>query len=537
MFKHLVGLWFAHLAIGGVRMAAAAQVRGTIIDADTGRAVAARLTIRDADGKWYFPKPAVPEGTAIEYKRQVSPTSLEMHTTLSAYPFVVEVPPGKYQFHVERGKEYMPVDREVVVGEEAVEVKLTLTRWINMAKQGWYSGDVHLHRALDEVPNLVLAEDLNVAFPLSHWVTTAETGPIKGNRIPSAVPAPEPILVDATHLIYPLNTEFEIFTIGKRPHTLGAVLILGQRTIVDEGVPPVGKVAKQAHAEGAYLDLEKHSWAWSPTIVPVMQVEFFELANNHCWPSEFAFHSWTLDMKGDYMGLETNDKGFTEWGWIDFGFKTYYAFLNCGLKLRPTAGTGSGVHPVPAGFGRVYVEVEEPFTVKRWLDGLNAGRSFVTTGPMLRTQVNGRPDGEGIRSEGPQRLKITGRAESAAPLDRIEIIVNGDVRHTLKPDNKPTENKAFISEIDQEIMADRTCWVAVRAFEQHPQKRIRFAHGSPIHIEIGGKPIRPKPAEVEYFISRVQREIDRNTGVLNAPALEEHQTALRFYKGLLPSKE
>ena len=44
-----------------------------------------------------------------------------------------------------------------------------------------------------------------------------------------------------------------------------------------------------------------------------------------------------------------------ERGWLDFTFQNYYLLLNCGFRLRPTGGTASGVHPVPLGFGRVYV--------------------------------------------------------------------------------------------------------------------------------------------------------------------------------------
>ena len=49
----------------------------------------------------------------------------------------------------------------------------------------------------------------------------------------------------------------------------------------------------------------------------------------------------------------------------------------------PTGGTASGVHPVPLGFGRVYVHLPGGFSYKTWVSGLNQGRSFVTTGPML----------------------------------------------------------------------------------------------------------------------------------------------------------
>jgi len=38
-----------------------------------------------------------------------------MHTTLSAHPFTIELPPGKYVVTVERGKEYLLLVRDIVV--------------------------------------------------------------------------------------------------------------------------------------------------------------------------------------------------------------------------------------------------------------------------------------------------------------------------------------------------------------------------------------------------------------------------------------
>ena len=35
-------------------------------------------------------------------------------------------------------------------------------------------------------------------------------------------PGPDPIKVDATHWIYPANTEYELFTVGKAATRLGA---------------------------------------------------------------------------------------------------------------------------------------------------------------------------------------------------------------------------------------------------------------------------------------------------------------------------
>ena len=80
------------------------------------------------------------------------------------------------------------------------------------------------------------------------------------------------------------------------------------------------------------------------------------------------------------------------------GFQNYYALLNCGFRLRPTAGTASGVHPVPLGFGRVYVNCPDKFSYDAWVRGLDRGESFVTTGPMLLVRVNGKGPGNDVQA-------------------------------------------------------------------------------------------------------------------------------------------
>ena len=42
-----------------------------------------------------------------------------------------------------------------------------------MPALGWYSGDTHAHRTPAEMPLQQAAEDVNVAFPLTFWVTKA----------------------------------------------------------------------------------------------------------------------------------------------------------------------------------------------------------------------------------------------------------------------------------------------------------------------------------------------------------------------------
>jgi hypothetical protein len=522
------------LLVSALACVAAAEpvLQGEVVDAASGAALPARVYIQASDGRWFFVKSASPQGTAVTYSKSREPHSVEIHTTLSAHPFVVRLPPGRYSVRVERGPEYLPAERTVDIGREPVHLKIPLTRWIDMAAAGWYSGDTHVHRSVDELPNLLLAEDLNVALPLTYWVTKAYTAPGQAGPKPAAQVRPEPVAVDRTHVIYPVNTEYEIFQVGEKSHTLGAVFVLGHKAALMEGVPPVGRIAAQARREGGLLDLDKHSWPWSLMLVPVMGVDLFELANNHVWRTEFGLPQFSLDTAPAYMRLEQDAQGFTEWGWIDYGFQTYYALLDCGFRLRPTAGTASGVHPVPLGFGRVYVNLPDGFSYDGWMRGLQQGRSFVTTGPMLMLQVDQQPPGATIRGQNAEKRvhRVSGLAAGGRPLRPLEIIVNGQVVQRVAADNRPTKAGGYESRLSADVELDGSGWIAVRVLEDRSDRRIRFAHSSPVHIDVPGQPLRPRRQEAEFLVRRMKEELARNRDVLLPESLQEYRQALAVYE-------
>ena len=154
--------------------------------------------------------------------------------------------------------------------------------------------------------------------------------------------------------------------------------------------------------------------------------------------------------------------------------------------MRPSAGTASGVHPVPLGFGRVYVHLPDGFSYEKWMEGLGAGRSFVSTGPMLFVQIDGQAPGATIRREGSEAgsCRVTGTAVGPGPLRPIEIVVNGRVVDRIPAANRKTERGGYESPIDAAVELDGSSWIAVRVFEDRPDGRIRFAHSSPVHVEV-----------------------------------------------------
>lgn len=516
------------------------ELRGSILDARTGLPIPARISIQNLEtSQWFFARSADPAGSAVTYDKfsLTNKSIVEKHVTLSAHPFVVELPRGRYSLLIQRGKEYLPLRLQLEAGEAPLDRQFRLTRFIDMAQKGWYSGDTHAHRALEELPNVQLAEDLNIAFPLLDWVRAAFTSPLSqlsNNPQLAAGIRPETITIDKTHLIAPRNTEYEIFTVGAARHTLGAVFVLNHKKRLELGIPPVVPVAEAAHREGALLELDKHNWPWSMAIVPLMKVDLYELSNNHVWETQFGFSNFG-EPPASYMGVERDREGMTERGWLDFGFQNYYALLNCGFRLRPTAGTASGVHPVPLGFGRVYVKLKGPFSLSSWLEALNAGRSFVTTGPLMLITLDGNDPGCVLKAhEGDGNYQLQGEVFSALPIQTIEIIVNGETA-SVECRSRPSETGGYRTTLQHTIQRSGSFWVAARCIEGLPDGRSRFAHTAPFSVVDPSRPVHPRKVEVQYLVERVEKEINRSTGVLPEAVIKEYRNALRVYQDLLPN--
>jgi hypothetical protein len=195
--------------------------------------------------------------------------------------------------------------------------------------------------------------------------------------------------------------------------------------------------------------------------------------------------------------------------------------LNCGLRMRPTAGTANGVHPVPAGFSRVYVDLgEEKFTPELWQKRLNEGHSFVTTGPLIEWQVE--------REQ--RRLTIDYQIRTTSRRVRVETIVNGDIR-----DSMVWKANLFAPPLEgsYQLAGMQSGWVAIRCFEMDADGRGRFAHTAPVFLDIPGNSLEPRRDQVRYLIQRCEEEIARNKDVLSEAELAEYREALEFYRAQL----
>ena len=520
----------------------------TVVDADSDKPISARLYLKEDNlttscGKHFYFESKSPEGSAVRYEKQnwINKNSTEYHTTVSAHPAVANVPAGNYRLIAERGKEYHNYENSIRVdGDTAMTVPLK--RWINMSERGWYSGDLHLHRTIEELKNVLPAEDLNVAFPLTQWVTISDTLPNAGNKNQSGERPENLIKIDDEHVIWPLSTEYEIFQTSGKRHTLGALFVLGHKEPLTKTVPPWKPVVESVEKSDplALFDMDKLAWPFAMTLPVVAPNATYELSNNHVWRTEFAFRDWYTPAP-PYMAPPYGATQGGERDWINFSLGMYYTLLNCGFKMPPSAGTANGVHPVPAGFSRVYVHQPNGFDYQDWLKGLQLGRSFVTTGPMLFATADGKDSGHHFEmtSKEAQEQEIQLEVEIVSDQPRFsygEIIVNGRPERLVRPKNLGPDDFLSRYVISVPIQVKRSGWFALRFWEElHGE--IRFAHTAPWYVTIDGQPVQPMPEEKEYLISRMENEIERSRGVVSEEGMAEYREALDFYKSLSPYDE
>ena len=78
--------------------------------------------------------------------------------------------PGTYKYAIERGPEYWRKSGQLeLAAGEIRKLDVTLERIADLRAAGWYCGDLHVHRPLAEIEQLMRAEDLDFAPVITWW--------------------------------------------------------------------------------------------------------------------------------------------------------------------------------------------------------------------------------------------------------------------------------------------------------------------------------------------------------------------------------
>ena len=474
-----------------------ARLRFTVLDAKTRLPFPARIHLKDAQGK-----PVRPDKLPFHRGHFVCPGWTDL-----------KLAPGDYTYEVEHGPEYSMAAGSFTAGSGAdKDIVVELKRFVDLAAEGWWSGDLHVHRPLEDIELLMRADDLHVAPVITWW---------NKKNLWQDQPSPARPLVrfDRDRFYHVLGGEDE--------REGGALLYFQLRqplSITDatrEHPSPMKFLTEARQQRGVWVDIEKPFWWDVPVWLASGQVDSIGLANNHmCRDEMLGTEAWGKPRNADRLPAPRGN-GF----WSQ---EIYYHILNCGLRLPPSAGSASGVLPNPVGYDRVYVQAGRTLNYDRWWEGLRAGRSFVSNGPLLRCRAGGQWPGHVFTAAAGKELKIELRAQidTRDPISRIEIIKNGRVDCAIPYAHwKQTGTLAT-------LFFNESGWFLVRAITDN-EKTFRFASTAPWYVEMGEPRRRVSRGSAQFFLDWVRERMQRVK--LTDPAqreevLQHHRMAEQFWQ-------
>lgn len=454
------------------------KLRIETVDAATGKPVVARASIQQDGGKFVYP-PASQHRLLFDNGHFYCDGRAEF-----------EVLAGDYSFRAFRGSEYRAAHGavQVAAGETAI-VKIEMERWTNAAERGWYSGENHIHANYgygqwyctpDDMALQCAGEDLRIC---NFMVANSDTDKVFDREFFLGKPDPAST---AENILY-WNQEFRAtswghMTLINLDHLVEPIFTGFKGTTNPWDIPTNSDIADRAHLQHAL-------------------VNYTHGAQNAQDPYAGAYTGKSIPLDVALGKIDTMDLNASYAGTIPL----WYRLLNCGFRVAPSAGTDTFLNKIPSrlpGADRAYVKLDGEFSYAAWIAGLKAGRSFISSGPMLEFTVDEQVSGETVKLASPRKVRIVAEATSQFPLDKVEVVYNGEVVSSANL----TADK-LSGDASGEIMIPKSGWLSLRATgPQHPDHSGSplEAHAAPVYVEVAGKRAASKE-DAEYFLAWLDR--------------------------------
>ncbi|MFD2725435.1 CehA/McbA family metallohydrolase [Hyunsoonleella rubra] len=400
------------------------------------------------------------------------------------------------------------VKTTVGTGSHSTEINLK-TIW-NAQANGWYSGDNHFHlnyggtNQLDP-SDIVLdlkAENMDVAFPLLANL---------GNRFL------QPSIWDWK------RTELPLIQFGQevRSHFLGHLGLLGTKDIYWPWVwgPYYDVYGRDDRLNAEPLEFARDQNALGGYVHPVSVRDPFTESGARRIPIELIADCVLGKSDLIEVGCLWSDEIGTASLW--------HEILNIGQPLAISGGSdvmNDLYRTMAIGVTRVYVKPDGDLSIPSYLEALKNGRSFVTNGPQILFEADGKEVGEVINTKS-KTVKWTLDVHSPAPFDLVEIFVNGAVVWSKKGNTK-AGSKTYKGSID----VPKGGWVTARvsggevdwpSMDSYP-----FAESSPVWFNsVGSTDVEVAKASATTLLRLLNvsaQRLKRGYGDNPIPKLEGH---------------
>ncbi|MEX0676533.1 MAG: PVC-type heme-binding CxxCH protein [Pirellulales bacterium] len=469
-----------------------ARLNVTITDRASGEPTFCRVNVVGSDGNYYQPK----NNPLIDYSlRGTWPDTLAGNRPgkapiryfgrffYTSGEFAVEVPTGPVRVEVWKGFEYRPVTRSVDLAAGTIgDVKLSLERTVPMADKGWYSGDPHLHfirtGEADEkkIFDLLEAEDIRFGMVLAY----NETNAYPGVMAQLATPQLRGLGTESIRR----RGDYQIVSGQEyRNVVFGHVLLFLRDSLV---------------LEGQNLD---------PNLGPV----FGQIGEETQKLGGYAFHAhggYAQEIWADLVQGATNGVELLQFGiYRGIGLDGWYHVLGSGFRFP---GIGACDYPACRKLGdcRTYVHLDGEPTFAGWLEGAALGRSFMTSGPLVLLEVDGRRPGDTIATSDSKPLSLKIRvvvSSETARVSDVQLVVNGRVARELRARPLPGEPQELV--LEETLEVSEPSWIAARAFSTSPTgSPDAEAHTNPVYVYLNGR--RPySEADADWLVARLDEQI------------------------------
>lgn len=452
--------------------AAGGQLKLTVVDYETHQPLACRIHLKTQAGK-----PRLFKSLPAWHDHFVFDGQLAL-----------KLPRGHYQFEIERGPEYVNAFGHFEIEDGADDQKtVELKRGVDMAKAGWWSGEFDAQRPTRDLALLMAAEDLYVLpqAPLADKRNPKSTL-VDFDRPPT--PSPE-------HRVYDLRA-------ARDDRDGGPLLFFRLPQSLDFEGPRYGdsdgldRLLNVERSTGVWVDAPQPS-AWDlPLWLAAGEVDSIELANQQLCrpPAKIA------EAPGKPRDAQRFQGPRGQGLWSQF---IYYQVLNAGLRIPPSAGSGSGRAPNPLGYNRMYVYVGEDFSYDGWWEGLRAGKVVVTNGPLIQPIVAGKRPGHVFRAAAGEMLDfdINLNLTTRDPISYLEIVKNGEVERAVRIDEWASHGGRLPA-----LTFRESGWFLIRAVTDVDQT-YRFASTGPYYVEIGDDAHYVSRRAAQFFLDWIEERI------------------------------
>jgi len=436
-------------------------------DAATGQPTPCRARITDVNGTYYAPLGRLTE-FATEVGIDVGGNVLlgdQAHAYIDG-TCEIALPPGRIHVAIDKGPEYRPLRGEVSLAPGKLALRFEVGRWTDLRAERWYSGDTRCHFLTPHAALLEAAAEGLAVVNLLCREAPAYGSSEKDRRALAnllAFSGQRPALETPGHMVV-------VGTMNLHG-ALGQLLLLNCHRVVYPltfGGP--GEFDRWTLAD--WCD-QCHRKAGL-----VIGEGFFEQAPGN--PHGELLADLLL---GKIDALNYNpgqDTALTDW----------YGLLDLRFRIPLTAGSGKDSNRRALGSARTYARLEpgQDFTYKNWIEAVRAGRTFVTSGPLLLLTVNDQDPGTVIELPvAAPTVRIRAEARSTGPLDVLEIIAN----HAIVARAKAVPSPRIL---EAEVALPVGGWVIARC--RGPQG---LAQTSPVYVRGEGQRPPADPALLAHF--------------------------------------